>query len=157
MHDYHEALKHISRQIQKIGGSGRIHGSIVDIDDFNHIYLNPGNGQILCYWALAVDYRYEYPNIETLLKAEREDLYLTYQQECLENKNELQIFTQDKLTYDLDAVKVVSDTSMYTPSNMFRSLQYMFDVNVIREWNEELVERAVNKYLGAMKFIDKDN
>lgn len=59
------------------------------------------------------------------------------------------------MTYDLEAVKIVSDTSMYKPSNMFRGLQYMFDVNVIREWNEEVVQRAINKYLKSISTIEE--
>lgn len=35
----------------------------------------------------------------------------------------------------------------YQASNMFRSLKYMFDVDVIHEWNEKMVERAIEKYL----------
>lgn len=62
MHDYHEALKHISNQIKKIGGDGRIHGCIVDIDEMNHVYLNPIDGRIICYWASAINHRYEYPS-----------------------------------------------------------------------------------------------
>ena len=34
---YNNALKIISEKIKKIGGSGKIHGCIVDIDFFNHI------------------------------------------------------------------------------------------------------------------------
>lgn len=156
MHDYHEALKHISSQIKKIGGDGRIHGCIVDIDEMNHVYLNPVNGKIICYWASAINHRYEYPSFAALLQAEREDIYLTYLEKSIESKGELQIFEKGEVTFELEAVKIVSDTSMYKPSNMFRSLQYMFDVNVIREWNEEVVERAIDKYLnGVLKIEEK--
>lgn len=43
-------------------------------------------------------------------------------------------------------MRVLADTSMYKPSNLFRSFQYMFDVNVIREWNEELVCKMIQRY-----------
>lgn len=155
MHDYHDNLKHISNQIKKIGGDGRVHGCIIDIDYWNHIYLNPANGKIICYWASSIGHRYEYPNIVTLLQTEREDLYITYLEKNIENKTDLQIFEKGEVTYDVDAVKVVSDTSMYRPSNIFRSLQYMFDVNVIREWNEEVVERVIDKYLSGMLAIEQ--
>ena len=154
MNDYHNALKYISSQIKKIGGDGCIHGCIVDIDYFNHIYLNPANGEIKCYWALSIDYRQEYHNLEALLKDKRQDLYINYKQEFLENKNEMLIFKNNQLKYDSDMVRIVSDTSMYRPSNMLRSIQYMFDVNVIREWNEQTVERAIEKYLKGVTAID---
>lgn len=150
MHDYHDALKHISSQIKKIGGYGHIHGCIVDIDELNHVYLNPIDGKIICYWASAINRRYEYPSFAALLQAEREDIYLTYLKKSIEGKDEMQIFENGEVTFDLENVMLVSDTSMYKPSNMFRSLQYMFDVNIIREWNEEVVERAIDKYLNGV-------
>ena len=150
---YHEAIKHISNQIQSIGGSGKIHGNIVDIDFLNHVYLDPSTGMITCYYADSISKRYVYPTIEVLLQQERKDLYLNHQKLCLQNKNEMQLFTENKLQLEEEAVAVLSDTSMYGPSNMFRSLQYMFDVNVIREWNEEVVEKAIAKYMGDVSLI----
>ena len=43
--------KNISRIIQQLGGSGKIHGCIIDIDFFNHIYVNPSNGTVRAYCA----------------------------------------------------------------------------------------------------------
>ena len=60
-------------------------------------------------------------------------------------------FGNGKIDISGDALKLVTDTSMYAPSNMFRSLQYMFDVKVIREWNEDVVERAIAKYMNQSK------
>lgn len=152
MRDYHNALRMISGQVKQFGGSGRIHGNVVDIDKENHIYLNPATGEIKCYWAEAIDYRIEYPSIEALLNERRLDLFLEYQRLISENcKTGLMNFGNGKIDISGDALKLVTDTSMYAPSNMFRSLQYMFDVNVIREWNEDVVERAIAKYMNQSK------
>ena len=40
--------------------SGKVHGCIVDIDFFNHIYLNPFDGTITPYSALSMDMKYAY-------------------------------------------------------------------------------------------------
>ena len=43
---YRNALKTISKEIRAFGGNGNIHGCIIDIDFFNHIYVNPFDGKI---------------------------------------------------------------------------------------------------------------
>ena len=49
---YQKALSMVSDEVMAIGGSGSIHGCIVDIDWFNHIYLNPFDGKVTPYFAL---------------------------------------------------------------------------------------------------------
>ena len=41
MRDYSDVQRKISAEVVRFGGSGRIHGCIIDIDFNNHIYLNP--------------------------------------------------------------------------------------------------------------------
>ena len=41
----------IAEKIKKIGGSGNIHGCIIDIDFFNHVYINPNDMKITGYRA----------------------------------------------------------------------------------------------------------
>ena len=60
----------IAREIKKIGGSGRIHGCIVDIDFYNHVYVNPFDGTITGYWAENIINKLVYPDVPTLLEAE---------------------------------------------------------------------------------------
>ena len=43
--------KRIADMVKQIGGIGAIHGSIVDIDFYNHIYVNPFDLSITGYWA----------------------------------------------------------------------------------------------------------
>lgn len=119
---------------------------VLSTDFFNHIYLDPLTGKLIPYSAVSIRDRMEYKTVEALLEAEREDLYLTYKQIYLQGGTEIQIFTDKKVKCKTEAMKVLADTSMYKPSNLFRSFQYMFDVNVIREWNEELVCKMIQRY-----------
>ena len=43
--------KHIADVVKRIGGYGTIHGSIIDIDFYNHIYVNPVDLSMTGYWA----------------------------------------------------------------------------------------------------------
>lgn len=65
---YRDALKRISDEVKRFGGDGNIHGSIVDIDFFNHIYLSPYNGNILPYFAYDVTCPVDYKSVQELLK-----------------------------------------------------------------------------------------
>lgn len=64
---YNRALKSISNSIRMIGGTGTVHGCIVDIDFLNHIYVNPMDGTITPYFAWSIIDKYEYKDIATLL------------------------------------------------------------------------------------------
>lgn len=48
--------------------TGRVHGSIVDIDYYNHIYVNPMTGKMKFYYAPSVSNRIVYPSFHSLLK-----------------------------------------------------------------------------------------
>lgn len=54
---YYSALTAISEEVKGIGGYGFIHGSIVDIDFFNHIYLDPLDGSLTPYYAESTEER----------------------------------------------------------------------------------------------------
>ena len=41
----------IAAEIRKLGGDGTIHGCIIDIDWYNHVYVNPVDMKITGYWA----------------------------------------------------------------------------------------------------------
>lgn len=49
--NYHDYVEAISKEVKKIGGDGKIHGCIVDLDFNNKIYINPFDGKITAYCA----------------------------------------------------------------------------------------------------------
>ena len=73
---YDELQKNISKQIEEIGGEGYIHGCIVDIDFYNHLFINPLDGKITPYFAYSIDDKYVYDNLLSLLKDKCPKLYL---------------------------------------------------------------------------------
>ena len=77
--DKYTNIQHkISKEIQKIGGSGHIHGCIIDIDYYNHIYVNPVDMTITSYWASDIINKTVYPDIPSLLKGKCPNLYNNY-------------------------------------------------------------------------------
>ncbi len=85
----------ISNEVRRIGGKGRIHGCIVDIDFYNHIYVNPTDMKITGYWALDMINKKVYPNIPSLLKNECPMLYENYINFIEENSSSIIVPKKD--------------------------------------------------------------
>lgn len=132
-------LGQLSSFIKQIGGSGYIHGNIVDIDFYNHVMIDIRDGSILPYFAYSIADRYEYPNLSKLLRDHRADLYTNF----LEYSDSLPVI--NKSNQLSDTMNHSSDTTIYKDSNMMLKIQDMLDYNVIRFWNDELIEAIENK------------
>lgn len=139
--DYYAALKVISDAVKKIGGDGTIHGCIIDIDFLNHIYIDPKTGKITPYYAMSIVKKYKYPDVRTLLLENRKDLYDNY-------IRLINGFTSEQPYLEGSAnvptpfhSEYVSETYMYRPSRIMRSIQYLTETNVVRIWDEELLEK----------------
>ncbi|MFI3167500.1 MAG: metallophosphoesterase [Bacillota bacterium] len=143
LHKYNLALKQISKEVKIIGGSGDIHGCIVDIDFFNHIYLNPIDGSITSYFATDITNKKVYSSVLALLKENTPRLYDQY----LLAQNDNLIIGKNQLinNIDLEMTKYVFDTSMYEPSRVMRSLQYITEANIIRNWNDDVIDKICDK------------
>ena len=55
---YESYQKEIAKEIKSFGGDGIIHGCIIDIDFFNHVYVNPLDLKVTPYFAYAIDDKY---------------------------------------------------------------------------------------------------
>ncbi|WP_092504724.1 DUF4116 domain-containing protein [Virgibacillus subterraneus] len=138
--DYNKALKSISDSIKKIGGIGTIHGCIVDIDFFNHIYVNPEDGTVTPYFALSIVDKYIYPHVEELLLAQRKDLYDNYMKLLDGDSEGVKLLKGEIHAGSIEISRFIPDTYMYRPSRIMKSLQYLTEVNVIRIWNDRIME-----------------
>ena len=54
--------------------SGKIHGCIVDIDMYNHIYVNPSDGKITPYHAFNMYDKDVYQNTKSLISTQKPEL-----------------------------------------------------------------------------------
>ena len=139
---YNELQSKVSQEIKKIGGSGMIHGAIIDIDFYNHIYLNPLDGSIITYYALSMTEKYVYKNLQSLLNYNCPSLYSNYQQMVKNNTNELVVLNSYTNTLIVKDTEFVEDTSIYKYSRILKGLQYTTSNSIVRIWNDGFVSLA---------------
>lgn len=144
---YSSSQKDISKHIKTIGGYGTIHGCIIDIDYYNHIYLNPFDGKIVPYHAKSMTHKYVYCSVGELLQKECPNLYLTYQ------KNITKGIIKASMNAD-QSPKFYGGTDIYKISKVLKFLQYTEKYNVVRIWNDEVCAKASSKNgLQILKYI----
>lgn len=155
---YRKALSMISDEVSAIGGTGTVHGCIVDIDWFNHVYLNPFDGKVTPYFAMDMTGKLVFDNMESLLETSPFPPQLTggvsmlTRYSSLAKEERLPIFSRNvNKKWDLAMVpQVVLDRSMYEPSRVMRSIQYIFDQNVLRVWNDAVLSIEDKDEFGAL-------
>lgn len=71
---YSQTLQELAREVKQFHGEGRLHGSIVDIDFYDHVYLDPITAELKIYSAPSTTQRKVYPTIPLLLSDHKKDL-----------------------------------------------------------------------------------
>ncbi len=138
--EYELAQNRIANEIKKIGGSGLVHGCIIDIDFFNHVYLNPLDGKMTPYCASFMTAKAAYQNIASLLSDKCPALYSKYQAFIDEkNDNSLTFLGDNKIS---KKTHFVTDTAMYRISRLIKQLQFIGNHGLIRKWNDEIANKA---------------
>lgn len=155
---YNKAIKTIAREVKRIGGAGTVHGCIVDIDFLNHIYLDPFSGELRFYYAESINNRIEYPSFDQLLEARAPYLLPAYRRlikPAIDGSKGLAFVGSGAVAPFAQAPSWSSDTSMYRPSNVVRSVQYLLDNNVIRNWNDAVLEGVTDEDIAASNSAPK--
>ena len=129
----------IADEIRKIGGSGWIHGWIIDIDYYNHVYVNPVDMTVRSYWASDIVNKLVYPTVPALLKNECPELYANYLKliegeksnplAVKQTKNEVSLLPQEYL-----------ETDIYKASREIKKMQKL-NSNVLTTWYDIVPER----------------
>lgn len=155
---YRKAISMLSDEVRAIGGDGTVHGCIVDIDWFNHVYLNPFDGKVTPYYAEDITNKLVFNDMESLLKtspvppqlADGGSMLTRYS--SLAKEERLPILSRNvNKKWDIATVsQVVLDRSMYEPSRIMRSIQYIFDQNVVRVWNDAVLSIEDKDEFGAL-------
>lgn len=149
---YRNQLDLISKDIRKIGGSGTIHGCIVDIDFYNHVFLNPFDGKWTPYYATDTTNKIIYPSIRSLLEQEKPNS-LIYSDGSLMIDNYQNLIKKEALVvlnddqnkcFDVQIPTTVLDRDIYKPSRIMKVYQYAFDYKIIRIWNDSLLTKTLS-------------
>ena len=73
------------------------------------------------------------------------------------DKNALQLLNNKLAPTNLHG-KVITDTSMFRVSNIFRTLQYTIESHIIRKWNDAILNLPENCSLSELpNYIEDEN
>ena len=145
---YEEYQNRISHEIKELGGCGKIHGCIVDVDppsrrNFStyHLYINPLDRSITPYWApLSMVEKFVYKNIPSMLKCGCPQLYSAYNKKYTDDKPTTALVSAGSDLTVSSKTTFVRSTGMYKISRIIKGLQYTTRHNVIRLWNDLIAE-----------------
>lgn len=155
---YNHAQKIIQSEIRKLGFDGTIHGSIVDIDFYHHIMLNPFDGSITYYYSPSYGVVESYSTFSVLLEnslkrrlepQKYNEVLKEY--EAMQKKNAL--IGKSSVDSEGSRLQRVSlKDGMYGVSRKMNQFQRLFDSNMLCVWNEAFLkgtpfEVEENKYL----------
>ncbi|MGL4847353.1 MAG: DUF4116 domain-containing protein [Clostridium sp.] len=156
----------ISKFIKELGGSGKIHGCIVDIDkpsyfrlySYCHLFVNPTDGTVTPYFAHDIKSRVVYKDLKSLLKAQESCKLLNSNYKRLEsemNLNMLSIkYSSELVEWGKEDTMNDEGTYLYKISKVIRSLQYVSEKGIIRVWNKDLLNREFITTLESTNNID---
>lgn len=131
--------QHISNIIKKIGGFGTIHGCIIDIDFYNHIYVNPIDLTITGYWAADIIDKIVYPSIPSLLEDKCPSIFNKYTKFL---KSHIKNPLVSKQKVDTSLPQVYFETDIYKASREIRKMQRL-NSNILSTWYENIDSKFV--------------
>lgn len=130
---------------------GKIHGCIVDIDYYNHIYVNPFDGTIVPYSAISMYNKNVYKNVKSLMAKQRPEMLESLEHLALKEPNSLISLDSKKPKMEIVSkgdeiddrfVKVYSH-DMYEVSNRLKPLQKIYDYKLVQVWYDEILNDNV--------------
>lgn len=145
--------RRISNIVKKIGGVGTIHGSIVDIDFYNHIYVNPVDLSVTGYWASDIVNKTVYSSIPALLEKNCPALYSKYVK-LLDGNDKNLIVPRQQI--DGAVLSRYLDTDIYKASREIKKIQKLHS-NILTSWYEDAlrgnpqVEHTKNKEISPLE------
>lgn len=150
---YKEIQIKIADDVKKIGGSGHIHGAIIDIDFFNHIYVNPIDLTISGYYALDIFHKEIYPTIPELLEQQCPELFDNYKKLIETNKSTALVAINEKKNKIMSAPQLYLETDIYKASREIKKMQKLSS-NILSAWYEL---KGYKKYLLVKETNDDYN
>lgn len=159
---YRKIQEKIAAEVKELGYDGTIHGCIIDVDFYNHIMINPLDGQVTYYYSPIFGYVCPYATFKDLIlsiddygmgdRIEGKRVAVALLEEHAETESKFLVSkSSDELTVHINQiVKIDIKNSIYKVSNRMNQLQRLFDSNILRDWNDDLAKSIVedmSKYL----------
>lgn len=144
---YRNALDKIAAEVKRFGGSGYVHGSIVDIDYYNHIYLGPFDGYLMPYFAFDVTGRREFRSVQELLESspfpalgsDGTPMLSAYTKLLDAGGVSILAPTVKEAALAVVPMEILDERNIYAPSRVMKSIQYLLDKGVVRVWNDAVL------------------
>lgn len=143
--------KKISEFVKGLGGSGKIHGCIIDVEkpgDFEsfsycHLFVNPTDGKVTPYFAYDVKSRTVYKDFKALLESQKSckllrNNYIRREKELSLNLPTVQ-YSSQLGDWEDESSMYDEGSYLYRDSRKIKSLQYVAEKSIVRIWNEELL------------------
>lgn len=140
---YEEKIRELSDMVKRIGGSGNNHGCIVDIDDYNHLYLNPLDGKVTPYYAENMVEKHVFDSVPSLL--------MTHAPHLLERAKETGTLPMEWTNKPNTRSQLYESTDIYRYSRIILSYQYCTENHLIRRWNDDILKRRRTNSLDLKK------
>lgn len=132
--------KRVADMVKRIGGVGTIHGSIIDIDFYNHIYVNPLDLSITGYWASDIINKVVYPSIPALLEKNCPVIFDEYVKLLKGNsENPLALKQQTNIAV---LPQTYLDTDIYKASREIKKMQKLSS-NILTSWYEDTLHKRI--------------
>lgn len=131
--NYTLVQQQVSNFVKKIGGDGRIHGTIVDIDYFNHIYINPHDLKITSYYAESMVNKIVYRSIIDLIEHRYPTLLPNVERSLIDEN--IRDIVLAKSFDDGSIFKVYLSTDIYSDSYVLKKMQKLYN-NILTIWPE---------------------
>ncbi len=133
----------ISAVVKSIGGSGKIHGTIVDVDFSNHIMVNTEDGTVKYYNSPFLGIVRTYDTLAALLQDNCPEL----EKNLKKTGAELVSITGSGAIENAISPyqKVDIKNSPYAISARVNALQRLFDKHILRDWDSNLLEALYSK------------
>ena len=135
-----EKLDAIAEAVRSIGGEGTIHGSIVDISYYSHLYYNVLDGTITPYFAWDIVDKTVYQNISSLLYYNEKRIYNKMMKMIQSGTNLPIIYTGGQI---VTKGEEYTGTEMYRLSRKVRCYQHLKEEKVIRTWDDEILPKRM--------------
>ncbi|MBU3201740.1 DUF4116 domain-containing protein [Clostridium estertheticum] len=163
---YTGGQKKISEFVKGLGGSGKIHGCIVDVEkagnfelySYCHLFVNPIDGKVTPYFAYDVKSRTVYKDLKTLLESQEsckllKDNYTRHEKELSLNMPAIQ-YTSHLKNWEDKSSMYDEGSYLYKTSRIIKSLQYVAEKSIVRIWNEEMLNNDFVNYIKEANRIE---
>lgn len=140
---YWKYINQMASEVKSLGYCGDVHGCIVDLDFCNHIMINPLDQKVTFYNSPTMGFVKIFDNLENLITYMNNGYILDIEKKKmleLKNNNAIISKTSQEISQEVgELIKIDIKNSVYSISNYMRQIQRLFDSNILRDWNEDII------------------